>query len=768
MYRLLDKINMPPVARMENNKSILSNVEIFDPADTLIASLNSGQITAVKDALAAQDVFFIQGLPKVDKTTVMAELCYQNAKRGHKTLIISQFNQTVDHVLDSVAKHSKITVLRKGTAGMEDKLLPFTEEHVVGTWLSQITYLCQQELLNVSKDQKQAEKMRLELDRLVKRQAEIKEEYTVAEDNITRYNEQRQELTQIEDELQRDCRTLKDQQQALKIEHAQVLSKQQTDSPQMTEFDEKVDKLIAATRETETVITQNLAKREEVIAQLALLSDQATLAKQSERLQEAVTDQVSELKRLDEEKEKIVKCLSLLTAQKPEAYVLLNSNREDRIIAVAEYKQYLIEFAAAAQKIYRQENALENTFLNQDMSLLLDRITTITQRQVDLISVEEDIINELHEISQVLIDTAREYGWGTSLLRTEPQDVVVNCQSISYLRDRTNELLWASPPIIVAKFGFCPQWKKTLLDLIIKAKAMEQIAHSPGTLFEQTTAEIENVLLECRYLTQRIYEACYKHLLQCGRSLDQSYNQTQERLADLTRQLQNVSKESQSITAQMIPNVLADEVSLKQRLEKIEYTLQHAHIKLQGQESELDELQRLVQEKGIEITPNRAKNRDISKKITLQIDEIEQQVETNVSLLAESRQRIVELKDLIDQSCGLMEELIHEEKVIPQKITSISKKLKDVESGFNEIRISLATEWISRINEVTDVEMSCLNQIYMEQANVIGATFVESDCHAFTQPHPECDVVITDMVNGKYPAEILSTIIGGRKAILVG
>jgi hypothetical protein len=56
----------------------------------------------------------------------------------------------------------------------------------------------------------------------------------------------------------------------------------------------------------------------------------------------------------------------------------------------------------------------------------------------------------------------------------------------------------------------------------------------------------------------------------------------------------------------------------------------------------------------------------------------------------------------------------------------------------------------------------------MEQANVIGATFVESDCHAFTQPHPECDVVITDMVNGKYPAEILSTIIGGRKAILVG
>ncbi|WP_176215410.1 AAA domain-containing protein [Sporomusa malonica] len=603
---------------MQNSEDNLSNDAFFDLADTLMSTLNPGQIVAVKAAVAAKDSFFLQGSPEVDKTTLMAELCYQHAKHGLKTLIISQSNQTVDNVLSCVAKHPKIRALYKSSADrIDDKVLSLNEDKVVDTWLNQITSLCQQDVLDMRQEQEQAERMRLELARLAKRQAEIQKEYAETADGITRYNEQRQELTKIEDELQREC------------------------------------------------------------GALVLLSDQAALAKQSEKLQDAVAAQVSELQRLNEEKQNLVKCLSLLTERKPDSYVLLNSNRENQIIAVEQYRQYLIEFAAVAQKAYRQKNTSEDSFFNQDISLLLDRINTIKQRQYDLVSIEEDTINELQQISQVLIDTAREYGWSTSLLRSETQDVVVNCQSISRLRDRANELLWASPPIILARLGFCTEWKKTLFDLIIKAKAMVQLVNSPGTLLEQTTTEIENILLECHYLTQRIYEACYKHLLTCGHWLDRSYNHVQAGLVDLTRQLQSTNK--------------------------------------------------------------------VCK-------------------------RLAELKNLIEQSHDKMEALAGEETTIFHKIAAVTMKLDNRESCFDEVmvRVSLATEWISRINKVTAAEKSCLIPIYIEQVNVIGMTFLESASQSFAQYHPECDVIISDVVSGASPPDIFLHVLKGRKVIMIG
>src|SRR5690606_28565742 len=54
--------------------------------------LNEFQQRAVTGAVAAEDLYVIQGPPGTGKTTVIAEICLQNARKGLKTLVASQSN----------------------------------------------------------------------------------------------------------------------------------------------------------------------------------------------------------------------------------------------------------------------------------------------------------------------------------------------------------------------------------------------------------------------------------------------------------------------------------------------------------------------------------------------------------------------------------------------------------------------------------------------------------------------------------------------------
>ena len=102
--------------------------------------MNPEQISAVEGALNAEDLYLIQGPPGTGKTTVIAEICYQNAVRGLKTLIVSQSNLAVDNAISRVMNHADIRVLRKGDAlRVEEEGLPFVEDNVVRTWISQIS-----------------------------------------------------------------------------------------------------------------------------------------------------------------------------------------------------------------------------------------------------------------------------------------------------------------------------------------------------------------------------------------------------------------------------------------------------------------------------------------------------------------------------------------------------------------------------------------------------------------------------------------------------
>ncbi|WP_246605431.1 AAA domain-containing protein [Sphaerospermopsis torques-reginae] len=115
--------------------------------DLLLAAANAGQKASVEKVLAAEDLVLIQGPPGTGKTTVIAEICYQIALRGGRTLITSQANLAVDNALSRLVHNPVIRAVRKGKAekvGEEGQA--FLEEQVINKWLENTANDCESNL----------------------------------------------------------------------------------------------------------------------------------------------------------------------------------------------------------------------------------------------------------------------------------------------------------------------------------------------------------------------------------------------------------------------------------------------------------------------------------------------------------------------------------------------------------------------------------------------------------------------------------------------
>ena len=100
--------------------------------------LNEYQQAAVQGAMDTEDLYVIQGPPGTGKTTVISEICYQNAKLGLKTLVASQSNLAVDNALSRLLSNKDIRILRYGrTESIEEEGKKFIEENVGAYWKQQ-------------------------------------------------------------------------------------------------------------------------------------------------------------------------------------------------------------------------------------------------------------------------------------------------------------------------------------------------------------------------------------------------------------------------------------------------------------------------------------------------------------------------------------------------------------------------------------------------------------------------------------------------------
>ncbi|MEZ2252129.1 AAA domain-containing protein [Microcoleus sp.] len=123
------------------------------PEDLLLSGANDDQVAAVEAVLSAPDLVLIQGPPGTGKTTVIAEISYQIALRGGRTLIASQANLAVDNALSRLIHSPVIRALRKGRAErVEEEGLPFVEDKVIGNWLRNTADDCEQRLAKQRED----------------------------------------------------------------------------------------------------------------------------------------------------------------------------------------------------------------------------------------------------------------------------------------------------------------------------------------------------------------------------------------------------------------------------------------------------------------------------------------------------------------------------------------------------------------------------------------------------------------------------------------
>ncbi|XZN90736.1 MAG: AAA domain-containing protein [Microcoleus sp.] len=123
------------------------------PEDLLLSGANDDQVAAVEAVLSAPDLVLIQGPPGTGKTTVIAEISYQVALRGGRTLIASQANLAVDNALSRLIHSPVIRALRKGRAErVEEEGLPFVEDKVIGNWLRNTADDCEKRLAKQRED----------------------------------------------------------------------------------------------------------------------------------------------------------------------------------------------------------------------------------------------------------------------------------------------------------------------------------------------------------------------------------------------------------------------------------------------------------------------------------------------------------------------------------------------------------------------------------------------------------------------------------------
>jgi hypothetical protein len=108
--------------------------------------LNERQRRAVNKALAVSDMALIQGPPGTGKSTVIGEICYQEARRGRRVLVASQANVAVDRVLALLSKDPAIRPLRIGnTSRIEEEGQVFRPENALHHWFQAVGRTCRQQ-----------------------------------------------------------------------------------------------------------------------------------------------------------------------------------------------------------------------------------------------------------------------------------------------------------------------------------------------------------------------------------------------------------------------------------------------------------------------------------------------------------------------------------------------------------------------------------------------------------------------------------------------
>lgn len=691
--------------------------------DTLQSDLNHYQKSAVQGALQSNDLYLIQGPPGTGKTTVIAEICYQNAKRGLRTLVASQSNLAVDNALSKLMQHPSIRILRKGrTNSIEEEGKKYIEENIAHTWKSQTTQLVDKDI----EDSKQVIQKHSDAVKIIQRQIEQDEnslrlfdELELMQEKVTdlkmtsaRATSQYEGAQALQSRLMKNKKTIKEQIRASEIE----LDKIQHLLNALDNEEDRLMKLAAYDRE-ERKLNEHLERLqylEEMKQQIKQLTRQ--LFDMSEPLQ-GMIEQQHHLQTLNK-----------------------NMTIDQLVNHIPELK------TAIPRTLYRQEREVQEVRQQIDSASVFSE-EQVTQWMSDMRTLQEHLGRQLNKYDISIED---------SYELIEPIRITwTDIQYLDLLRNVRTHLINLKPLGAFEKFqlNFFKKYPSSLQECI--RYHHELSGHIKG--FEQ---------LQNDESTERLrehHQSLQDNLQQNVHAVLEAFRaQHEQRIVTLQEEIYSTKSQLTQLK-QMVPEDAADSSI---------YDIELALLRLSKEKMvllEVDQNRHLYRQQKEEFEQAQAAFLQRFTQLETSIKEAEQQAVSAQNKHNDCRTAYKELRNQVAVVKRSLRNGETEQK-LRSRITQNKTKQAGQEAAVRRIsqQMELKRVWNNLLEEAEEYDLEEIRRLYIRHANVIGTTCLQSARRDFIEDYPDFDVVIIDEVSKATPPELLIPMLKGKKIVLVG
>lgn len=669
--------------------------------------LNEFQREAVIGALSAEDLYVIQGPPGTGKTTVISEICQQNAKAGLKTLVASQSNLAVDNALSRLLANKDIRILRYGrTESIEEEGKKFIEENVALYWREQTLHDLEAELA-IHRDR--TTELELAIDQKEKELQGLQQQLAILEEKIIEQEQAEKDYAIVEEDiknLKKSLGPLRKEQRLLEEKTSELTAKKVNEEKQIQQFEEllskysSLEKLEEAVQEKQTEVIKLrqqasylLSKDELAKAELALKNARTAYQEwlENHRTLQASNEAIEECKKIQD-----------LNVFMEEHHIQANTK--------IEWQRNSFERIKAQMFGYNDWKEVRNR-LNGAIGYLEGQIG-VSESQRILQKVEIETKNGYSSYSIREIDSAIDH-FKRFLLETP--DLYIK-QLYVYL-----ERLYNRRFFVEEQFGMLENQRQEIMRLF---QMMKQEVKSQVSYILNTSKQHESGLLNIGNRWSAEVEQLKKKIDKLSEAVQEELT---EALPDIQHQLNIQEKELEQLTIQM-QSVATTLPKLKQIQDTFETLLKE----------EEDALENLAQ--------TEVKVKEINTKGLLQekkLKELEQILQQD---LARQKQYTEETIKGVE---NIIEKLHHDKQQLP-------------------IKQKLQQQWHQLLLNASEHDLDEIRKLYVNHANVIGTTCVASARKEFMDNYPTFDVVIIDEVSKATPPELLLPMLKGKKIILVG
>lgn len=704
-----------PVVKITNQKQSLQ----------FHSRLNDYQREAVEGAMNAHDLYVIQGPPGTGKTTVIAEICYQNAKAGLKTLVASQANLAVDNALGRLLNDPDIRILRYGrTESIEEEGRKFIEENVAEHWKDQTVEQIENALADISANKEsiltQCAELQRELEMLQEQYQhteKLVEEKQVAvqrlKDILADQQQQTDEENRITDILNGHRQTV----EQLHEKHHQLLK--------------RIEQLSDCLRQNEVTIkeeTELIAHKETC----ALLEQSILYANLAQQLEQLRADQQDVLKKQERYEKEVTQMEGFIESS-------MNMIKFPQLMEAVQYYQLGLSDTLQLQ--------LEK--LDRDIFIVKEKMSQYEKKDWEL--VDERLVKAIPMLEDVL----KQQGFYSEEMHRRP----VRYQFTS--ADDVHQFLNRMGAFLVQ-----PKTKEMLATRNFsgeKFDALERIADA-YVLLRNTRAQIRYEHRELQTMQQEA-AMCKERFEQLKGTIIQTItidiSERQEKSNALSERLEAIRlqiDEHEQTIADMDVSMIRQE-ELNQLIE--ERTAIHRVIEqMEEQQRQYTDAQAKMETAETELKEVIAKEQHLHEQIQ-QLEHNLETIQTTLRTLSDERKEVEKVTATSPET--LLEELVQKQENVQSTLTRQEQALAQY-----PVKEQVQKQWLMMLKEASDYDLQEIKNLYIEHANVIGTTCVASARKEFIDTYPTFDVVIIDEVSKATPPELLLPMLKGKKVILVG